>query len=120
MLVIRPSQMHAFQGAAETGLLEAFAERVREFWPHSAQALGPERLRTRIQAAAALARRHGIHARTDVLRVVNAAMALDDDFTPAPRLDWVVPLLENASLHPSDRVARLSSRVLEHLQGVEP
>lgn len=119
MILFRPDQLAAYEDAATERFVERCVADVRRHWPHSAAALGGERLGKRVRAAIALAARFSISGTAELLRLVNVAMALDDDFDPTPREPWVEPYLADERLRPADRIERLSAHVRGHLRGEE-
>jgi hypothetical protein len=120
MLTIRDDQLQVFSAEANRRFIAMATDCARRHWPRRAEALGRVRLDARIRAVLVFARRWGLEEPGEVLRVVNAAMALDDDFSPVPRQPWVGQILGDPTLRPADRVERLGERVLEHLRGVVP
>jgi hypothetical protein len=119
VLQLRPDQVAACGDAATERFVQRCVSDVQTHWPHSAAVLGPERLVRRVHATIVLAARFSISGTAELLRLVNVAMALDDDFDPSPRHRWVEPYLADERLRHADRIERLSAHVRGHLRGEE-
>jgi hypothetical protein len=113
--VVRDAQLAALHALAEQRAVGELAELTRRSWPHATRALGEPRLQARIRGVIEIARRCGIADRTDVLRVINAAMALAEDFHPAPRTPWVADLLADERFPIADRLDDLAQRITAQL-----
>ncbi|WIG98645.1 hypothetical protein [Myxococcus sp. SDU36] len=88
VLVIRQVQHEAFTAAAEGTFVRRIEDRLRRFWPHTCETLGPAGLTARVTLGLERARAHGASRTADLERYLNLMFLLGEHFDTDPALPW--------------------------------
>lgn len=86
MLQLRPEQVAALSAKIDEALVTMVIGEVETHWAVVARSTPPDALRERVRELIAKCRQHGFRTESQVLRYVNVAMALGDDFESLPAM----------------------------------
>jgi hypothetical protein len=115
LLKIRDSQMRALCHDGEDRFIERAAHHLARFFPHLFESFNRELLIARVRRGVEQAAIYGIASERDLLRWLNVAAALGEDFAKNPKYQWARRILESPLL-PSDKAERLSRTALDVIQ----
>lgn len=119
MLVIRESQIRAFQEAAERRLEEELLASIRASAPRHVEVLGEPATRATIRLGYARSVAYGFDRRSDVLMYVSLMLTLGSGFDADPLLPFAGATLNSLDPpRPSARLHKLAERAREHVTAV--
>lgn len=117
MIIIRPTQLAAFQDLRHERFLDAMAAHARREFPSAVAALDEVALRRQVGTVAEQASAYGIDTERDHARFLNLAIALGWSFFTQPGFSWVGEYLQDRQVSDMGaRVDRVVSRCIRQLK----
>jgi hypothetical protein len=116
MLVIRDSQMLAFEQGAVRNFENQLIEHLKEFFPKHCEILGEEQVRKVIRLGTERAGQYELVSERDLYLYVGLMFMLGSYFDQDPQLPWAAKILEDENIvDPSVRADRLHDRAMTFL-----
>jgi len=118
-LVIRESQMRAFEEAGARGFEDRMVERLRSNFPNHEKNLGENQLRVMVRLAVDRARNHWLTTERSIALYLDLMCVLGSGFDDDPQYPWAAALLADRSFPTQDeRIDLLHSRGWEFAKKV--
>ena len=118
MLVIRETQMMAFEKAAIRNFENRMIEHLEEFFPRHCAILGSDQVRKVIRLGLERAEKYGLISERDVHLYVGLMFMLGSYFDCDLQLPWAAKILtDKYILDPNVRASRLYDRAMAYLNG---
>jgi hypothetical protein len=111
-IVIRNAQAQVLAAAPRRAFEQRAADHLARFFPHLPEGAVGRLLLARARRGIQEASLYGIESERDLLRWLNVAAALGEDFAQNPKYPWAARILASP-LSPSSRVERLSQTALD-------
>jgi predicted transcriptional regulator len=116
MLVIRETQMAAFEQAALRNFENRLLGHLEEFFPKHREVLGEEQMRKVIRLGIERAESYGLVSERDLHLYVGLMFMLGSYFDQDPQLPWATKILTDENIiDPSARADRLHDRAMAFL-----
>ncbi len=116
MLVIRDSQMLAFEQAAVRNFENRLIDHLKEFFPRQCEILGKEQTRKAVRLGIERAEQYGLVSERDLHLYVGLMFMLGSYFDQDPQLPWAAKILADGNIaDPSTRADRLYDRAMAFL-----
>jgi len=121
MLVIRETQMAAFEQGAIRNFETRLLEHLQEFFPKQCQILGDEQVRQVIRLGLERAEQYELNSERDIHLYVGLMFMLGSYFDVDPQLPWAAKIFADKSMTnptaPIDRVYDTAIRYLDRVAG---
>jgi len=118
MMTVRNAQMKVLAVAARQVFERRASDHLASFFPDLPECADRRQLLARVRRGVEEARLYGIESERDLLRWLNVAAALGEDFAENPRYPWAARVL-SSPLSPSSKMERLSKTALEVVHDLE-
>ncbi len=119
-MIIREEQMRAFEESLFRGFEDRMIERVRSYFPKSAEQIGEAQLRVLTGYAVKRAKRHGMTHERSVGLYLDLMLVLGSNFDEDSQFPWVGAILsDTSSPSQADRIDRLHREGWQYGQTIE-
>jgi hypothetical protein len=115
MLKIRQEQIEALEVARVVEFADSAFAHIQATLPDYVERAGEAAVRERLRLTLVKAYHYGFRRAHDLLRFVNASFLLGFDFDDTPKYPWVRAILNDRTVDPAARIARVQEQASEIL-----